>query len=55
MIRNWKDAETGHLVRKFGKVDEMKTFANTTAIQMQRDVTVPDMGRHLDLNTKKWQ
>ncbi|THZ82421.1 hypothetical protein D6C84_05807 [Aureobasidium pullulans] len=55
MIGNWKDAETGHLVRKFGKVDEMKTFANTTAIQMQRDVTVPDMGRHLDLNTKKWQ
>ncbi|KAH0062585.1 hypothetical protein KCU72_g7, partial [Aureobasidium melanogenum] len=38
MLRNWADERTGYLVHKFGMSETMPTFANVTAIQMQRDL-----------------
>ncbi|KAI4758166.1 hypothetical protein E4T52_09638 [Aureobasidium sp. EXF-3400] len=54
MLRNWADERTGHLVHKFGTSETMPTFANITAIQMQRDVTVPKMEQYLNINSQSW-
>ncbi|KAG9664561.1 hypothetical protein KCU95_g10817, partial [Aureobasidium melanogenum] len=51
MLRNWADERTGQLVHKFGMSETMPTFANVTAIQMQRDVSVPGMVQHLNINS----
>ncbi|KAH0151545.1 hypothetical protein KCU67_g10214, partial [Aureobasidium melanogenum] len=54
MLRSWADERTGHLVHKFGMSETMPTFANITAIQMQRDVTVPKMEQYLNINSQSW-
>ncbi|CAD0091198.1 unnamed protein product [Aureobasidium vineae] len=52
MLRNWEDETTGHLIRKFGRSEVMRKFSNTTAIQMQSDVTVPDIHQSLAINSQ---
>ncbi|KAH0339596.1 hypothetical protein KCU81_g7171, partial [Aureobasidium melanogenum] len=54
MLRDWADERTGHLVYKFGMSETMPTFANVTAIQMQRDVTFPKMEQYLNVNSEAW-
>lgn len=54
MLRNWADGRTGHLVHKFGMSETMPTFANVTAIQMQRDITFPKMEQYLNINSRGW-
>ncbi|KAH0346124.1 hypothetical protein KCU83_g7485, partial [Aureobasidium melanogenum] len=54
MLRNWADKRTGHLIHKFGMSEAMPTFANVTAIQMQRDVIVPKMEQYLNINSGGW-
>ncbi|KAG9799336.1 hypothetical protein KCU96_g7, partial [Aureobasidium melanogenum] len=39
---------------KFGMSETMPTFANVTAIQMQRDVIVPKMEQYLNINSGGW-
>lgn len=54
MLRNWADARTGYLVQRFGVSETMPTFANVTAVQMQRDVVVPKMEQYLNINSGGW-
>ncbi|KAG9700548.1 hypothetical protein KCU95_g721, partial [Aureobasidium melanogenum] len=54
LLRNWADERTGHLVHKFGMSETMPTFANVTAIQMQRDVIVPKIEQYLNFNSEAW-
>ncbi|KAH0366014.1 hypothetical protein KCU65_g5667, partial [Aureobasidium melanogenum] len=54
MLRSWVDERTGHLVHKFGMSETMPTFANVTAIQMQRDVMFPKMEQYLNINSGGW-
>lgn len=54
MLRNWADERTGRLIHKFGMSETMPTFANVTAIQMQRDVIVPKMEQYLNINSGGW-
>ncbi|KAK5999387.1 hypothetical protein QM012_005512 [Aureobasidium pullulans] len=54
MLRNWADERTGYLVHRFGMAEYMPTFANVSAIQMQRDVTVPTMAQYLNINGQGW-
>lgn len=54
MLRNWADERTGRLIHKFGMSETMPTFANVTAIQMQRDVIVPKMEQYLNINSVGW-
>jgi hypothetical protein len=54
MLRNWEDEQTGHLVQRFGTSETMPTFINTTAIQMQRDMTDPNMEQYLNINFQSW-
>jgi hypothetical protein len=43
MLRSWEDEETGQSIRRFGNSEVMPVFADTTAIQMWRDVTHSNM------------
>ncbi|KAI5271628.1 hypothetical protein E4T47_05089 [Aureobasidium subglaciale] len=55
MRRSWEHFETGYCLHKFGKsVGEMATFANVSAVQMQRDITMPDMTEQLTIGSKTW-
>ncbi|KAI5199442.1 hypothetical protein E4T39_06253 [Aureobasidium subglaciale] len=58
MRRSWEHPESGHCIHnayKSGKSEmEMATFANNTAIQMQRDITMPDMTEQLTIGSKTW-
>jgi hypothetical protein len=55
MLADWRDQETGSLINKYGKDIVRPTFANTTAIQMQRDLKLPDMIAQLSLNSCDWK
>jgi hypothetical protein len=54
MLRNWKDEQTRPLIQRFGTSETMPTFTNSTAIQMQRDVTLPNMEQYLNINSQGW-
>ncbi|KAI4732789.1 hypothetical protein E4T50_16647 [Aureobasidium sp. EXF-12298] len=54
ILRNWEDEQTGHLIQRFGTSETMPTFTNTTAIQMQHDMTDPNMGQYLNINSQGW-
>jgi hypothetical protein len=54
MLRDWEDEQTRHQIQRFGMSETMPTFINTTAIQMQRDVTLPNMEQYLNINSQGW-
>jgi hypothetical protein len=51
MLRNWEDEQTRPLIQRFGTSEVMPTLTNTTSIQMQRDVTFPNMKQYLNINS----
>jgi hypothetical protein len=54
MLRDWEDEQTGQLIHKSGMTEAMPVFTNTTVIQMQRDVTCPNVEQYLNINSQTW-
>jgi hypothetical protein len=54
MLRNWEDEQTRPLIQRFGRSMTMPTFTNTTAIQKQCNLTVPNMEHCLNINSQRW-